>query len=113
MVQFHKPEVGEGATVSYPQDSYPYVVTSVSPSGKTIGVKPVTTVDKSTGHEPARYDGPFPVWSHTYTPEELQALVREDAPEQTVRWSAKGGYWTCAGTVFQVGTAHYHRNYSY
>ena len=104
------PEVGMGVTLHYPQDSYPYVISRVSDSGKTIWVKRVKTVDNSTGHSPAYYEGPFPVWSHTYTPQELVDLVVPGTPERLVRlgkygWGGKNDY--------TVGTARFHRNYSY
>ncbi len=106
------PQVGEGMTLRFPQDSYPYVIVRVSDSGKTVWAKPVKTVDKSTGHEPARFDGPYPVWSHTYTSEELAELVETEAPERAIRLS-KHGYWTSRGLDFGMGEARYHRNYSY
>lgn len=106
------PQVGDGMTLCFPQDSYGYVVTRVSPSGKTVWVKPLEVVNKATGHEPTRYDGPFPVWSHDYTEEERRTMVREDAPERMVRLS-KHGYWTSNGLDFAAGGARYHRNYSY
>lgn len=106
------PQVGDGMTLCYPQDSYPFVVVRVSESGKTVWVKPLETVDKTTGHEPARFDGPFPVWSHLYTDEERRTMVRENAPERAVRLS-KHGHWTSKGSDFAAGGARYHRNYSY
>lgn len=104
--------VGEGMTLQYPQDSYPYVIVRVSPSGKTAWVKRVKAVDLSTGHEPAYFEGPFPVWSHTYTAEELQSMVMEDAPELPVRRGKHGG-WAHKGTPFSARGAVFHRNYSY
>lgn len=109
-------QVGDGMTMSLPQDMYPYVVTRVSASGKTVWVKPVRSVDKSTGHEPARFDGPFPIWSHVYTAEELQELVYADVEERAVRLvkaSGVGHYWTSKGATFHSGGAQYYRNYSY
>ena len=109
-------QVGDGMTMSLPQDMYPYVVTRVSASGKTVWVKPVRSVDKSTGHEPARFDGPFPIWSHVYTAEELQELVYADVEERAVRLvkaSGAGHYWTSNGATFHSGGAQYYRNYSY
>lgn len=104
------PEVGMGVTLRYPQDTYPYVITRVSPSGKTIWVKPLEGVSKATGHSPARYDGPYPVWSHTYTAEELVSMVRADAPERRVNKVKHG--WASHGTPYSIGKATFHRNYS-
>lgn len=106
------PQVGDGMTLHYPQDSYPYVIVRVSDSGKTVWAKPLQIVDKTTGHEPARFDGPWPVWSHTYTDEERATMVEENAPERAIRLS-KHGYWTSRGSDFSMGAARYHRNYSY
>lgn len=108
--EFVKPEIGEGATLHYPSDSYPYVVVSTSATGKTVDVLPVRTVDRTTGHEPAYFNGPWPVWSHTYTPEELQELKREGAQKITVRYTKNG--WTAGGSRFTMGKARYHRNYA-
>jgi hypothetical protein len=108
----YQPQVGDGMTMAYPQDMYPYVITRVSPSGKTVWVKPLELVSKDTGHEPARFDGPFPVWHHIYTAEERQTMVR-DLPEIRVNRSRDGLRWTAGATPFLRGDACYHRNYSY
>ena len=110
--EFVKPEVGQGVTVHYPQDSYPYVIVEVSASGKTIKIQGVKPVSRATGHEPARFDGPFPVWSHTYTPEELQELKYENTIPWTIRWTPQNG-WGGKRKLYTVGEARYHRNYSY
>lgn len=107
------PKVGDGMTIEYPQDRYPLMVTRVSPSGKTAWVKSVRTVDRSTGHEPDRFDGPFPIWDHTYTAEELAELVNEAAPEMMVRRSRDGLSWSLNGTHVSSGGATFKRNYSY
>lgn len=126
MEQEIQPAVGMGATVYYPQDRYPMVITRVSESGKTFWAVPLKTVSLTTGHEPARFDGPFPVWSHVYTDEELVSLAY--TPEELALKS--GGYyagagtverrvtltkrgWTSGGTHIEPGKATYHRNYSY
>lgn len=103
------PVVGMGATMVYVQDTYGYVITEVSESGKTIKIQRLATVDTSTGHKPAYYEGPFPVWSHDYTPDEMEAM-REGVTE-VARLTKRG--WSARGTLVQIGTAHYHRNYSY
>lgn len=105
------PEVGMGVTLMYPQDRYGFVIIRVSPSGKTIWIAPLKGVDLSTGHQPARYDGPFPVWSHTYTDEERASMILEGAPERQVRLGKRG--WASHGTPYSVGQAVMHRNYSY
>lgn len=106
------PEVGDGATLCFPQDRYPYVITRVSDSGKTFWAKRLKEVNLSTGHEPARHEGPWPVWTHVYSDEERQTMVEENTPEIMVRLS-KHGYWTSKGLDFALGDAVYHRNFSY
>ena len=120
------PVVGMGATLHFPQDTYPYVIVAVSKSGKSATIERLHTVDKSTGHEPSRFDGPFSVWDHVYTPEELQAhrytkeeIERFEAARvytgekflTTIRLGKNG--WGYKGLRFTVGTARYHRNFSY
>lgn len=109
----YQPQVGDGMTLYYPQDRYGYVITRVSPSGKTVWVKPLREVSRATGHEPARHDGPWPVWTHTYTDEERQTMQVEGAPEQRVNRSRDGLSWSMNGLPMARGGAMYHRNYSY
>lgn len=104
------PEVGMGATLHYPQDAYPYVISRVSPSGKTIWVKRLDTVSTATGHEPAYFEGPFPVWHHEYTAAERVAFLRASTDEYMVR---KGKYGWGGKKDFTIGKAIYHRNFSY
>lgn len=105
------PAPGAGATAHYPQDEYPFVITRVSGTGHTFWMIPLTEVDRSTGHEPSRFEGPFPVWDHTYTPSELLSLRRDDASEVAVARTASG--WSRDGVPVTVGSARYYRNYSY
>lgn len=108
---WREPVVGMGATLLYPQDRYGYVITRVSPSGKTVWVQPLAPVSAETGHEPARYDGPWPVWSHTYTDAERDTMRQEHGAERQVRLTKRG--WQSNGTPFAIGAARYHRNYSW
>lgn len=101
-----------GATLLFPQDRIPYVVIAATKSGKSLTAVRLATVDLTTGHKPARYDGPFPVWSHFYTDEERRTM-RLEGNEVTLRWSEKKQRYTNGGTPFSVGTAQYHRNHSY
>jgi hypothetical protein len=111
--------VGTGITRHLPQDSYGYVVVSVSASGKSAKVVQMPT-PMELGHEVSRYDGPFPVWSHTYTQDELDAQVLAARPMGAVRnislrkdgsWRFAGEYGT--GTALNVERATYYRNHSY
>lgn len=104
-----------GATRCYPQDRYPLWVMGVSKSAKTIYYTPVRSVDATTGHEPARYDGPFPVWDHDYTQDEIVRFADNSNPDlaRPARWSEKRNCYIDNGTPVKVGVANYHRNYSY
>lgn len=108
----YQPQVGDGMSYVYPQDRYPLVITRVSASGKTVWVKPLRTVDRSTGHEPDRFDGPYPIWDHDYTAEERERFREDAAPERQVRRSPDGLSWSSYGTPVARG-ARYFRNYSY
>lgn len=120
--------VGMGATEVYPQDRYPYVITKISESGKTVTLEPLHTVSTKTGHSPARFSGQFPVWDHEYSPEELESFQYSEEEKQrylnahvttekfpiTVRLTKRG--WRRGGqngTPFILGTARYLRDYSY
>jgi len=103
-----------GATLFYPQDRYGYVVIDSTKSGKTLTIMRLETVDMTTGHTVDHFDGPFPVWSHTYTEDEMRTMRRLGT--ETIKWSEpRKGYMRGGrkGTPFLVGVAQYHRNYSY
>lgn len=103
-----QPEVGMGATLLYPQDRYPYVITAVT--AKTITVQRVETVSTKTGHSPSHYNGPYPVWSHTYTAEELDNLAIDG--ERRAYLHRDGRYYL-GRTPLLVGEAIYHRDFSW
>lgn len=103
------PEIGGGATMAAGNDSYPYVISRVSPSGKTIWILPVKVVNSTTGHSPAAYGGGRPIWNHTYTDEELATMVRTDVPERMARLG-KDGRWRSNGAGVGVGSAVYYRD---
>lgn len=103
-----------GATLFYPQDRYGYVVIDATKSGKTLTVMRLETVDKSTGHEVAYFEGPYPVWSHTYTDQERREMRRLGT--ETLKWNERQQRYMRGGrkgTPFLVGEAQYHRNFSY
>ena len=52
------PKVGDLATLYYPSDRYPFIVTAVSPNGSKLTLEELAPA----ASEPARYAGPFPVW---------------------------------------------------
>lgn len=106
-----QPEIGMGATLCYPDDRYPYVVTSVTKT--TIVVEPLVTVSKATGHPPTRMRGPFPIWDHAYSPDEMATLRHPDG--RSLRRRAhrrKDGRFYLHGTPLLVGEARYRRDYS-
>lgn len=103
---------GTALTLCYPQDRYGLVVVSATKArAKVIRLE---SVSKSTGHEPARFDGDFPVWHHEYTAEEIAAALEsaDDSDLMTATYGAKSG-WKLHGTRLAVGKAVYYRNYSY
>jgi len=110
--------VGDGMTMHYPNDAYPFVIVALSASGKTAKVRKLKPVDVTTGHHPDHLEGGFPVWSHTYTAEERASMMvvekddeGNDLEPRVVRLTKNG--WTSLGTPFTAGEAVYHRNYSY
>jgi len=109
--------VGDGMTLLAYNDSYPFVIVELSASGKTAKVRALKIVSASTGHEPARFEGGFPVWSHSYTAEERASMIVEENDDEgnevearTVRLTKNG--WISQGTRFSATGARYHRNYA-
>lgn len=107
-----RPQIGQGATLHYPQDTYGFVVTKVSDSGKTVTLAELVSPSLATGHTVDRHDGPFPIWDHTYTEDELKSMIDPQGKVTTIRLNKKGR-WASKGTPFTVGKARYYRNYSY
>lgn len=113
--------VGDGVTLHYPQDSYGMVV--VTATATTVKVAGMPTNPDWTGGVPARYDGPFPVWSHTYTDEQraeyLARVLADPEPRLRTFTLRKDGRWYEKGTPMRermylsTDGARYHRNHSY
>lgn len=103
------PVVDGGATMHYPDDRMPYVVVKVSPSGAKVTLAPVRIVDGTTGHRPAGDCNGFPVWDHTYTPEELHAMREEYTVTAHRR---KDGRYYSGGTRVTFDGARYYRNHA-
>lgn len=99
-----------GATEILPSDRYPYAVWSSTKTTYTL--KPLQDVSTKTGHEPKYFQGPFPVWDHVYTPEEIERFVLADAESVIVRKHKNGYYYSPQGIPFVIGTALYHRDFS-
>lgn len=112
MLNANDVKTGTPATICYPDDAYPAVV--VEATAKFATLVPVKTVSESTGHQPAYYNGSFPVWDHTYTEDEIKTLRRDNFPTTRVS-RRKNGRWYIVGTKVPVkmGEAHYRRNFAY
>lgn len=87
----------------------------VSVATRSVLLAPVKTVSHETGHTPARHEGPFPVWDHSYTQAEAEAMKiggNGNVVRATLR---KDGKWYIANTKTRVtfGEARYYRDYSY
>lgn len=104
--------VGTAASINFWQDIVPAVVTKVSKSGKTAFIQRIENVSLHTGHTPAHYNGPWPVWDHTYTEEEVANLPR--VGEETRISLRKDGQWKVSGSTATVtfGKARYRRDWS-
>jgi hypothetical protein len=107
------PVEGTHATIHYPQDSYPAVVVRATKSGKTAWIKTVVAASSIDSIEPSRYDGPWPVYDHTYTDEEVAEYTLHGAQETRVFLRKDGHYRTASGALVTFGSAHYYRNFSY
>lgn len=115
MTKKQRETLAVGATLCYPQDSYGYVVVKATKTGTVLYAERLKTPDLTTGHQPARFDGPWPVWDHNYTDEEIAVggALRADTGRVRLTWSEKKQCFTQGGTPVYVGKARYHRNYSY
>jgi hypothetical protein len=107
------PLVGMGASKLYPQDTYPMRIVKVSDTGHAIWVLPVRSVSTVTGHTPAGSCNGFPVWDHTYTDAELEALTETHVEPAKATRRGDGTYRLAGGqTQIGVGYARYFRNYA-
>lgn len=115
--KFQHLKVGQGVTLCYPQDRYGYVV--VKATAKRATVVALATPDASKGDEPARFDGPFPVWDKTYSEEELSAAlaayqaVGSRYPARTIAMHKDGRWWMGGDSPVAIWGANYYRNYSF
>lgn len=95
------PKVGDLATLYYPQDRYPYIVTAVSPTGSKVTLAEL----KPASDVPARYRGPWPVWDCDGDPTALTG--------RTITAFRKGDDTYGDGPVPVVfGHARYYRDWS-
>lgn len=106
VLQLVPPDINDLATLVLPQDSYPYVV--VATSGRVVTLKAIRLVDTTTGHQPAKMVGGFPIWDHVYTAEEAKALETNKV-ERAVR--GNNGEYAIDGAAVYFGTGHYYRDF--
>jgi hypothetical protein len=96
---------GMGATLCYPEDKVPYVVTAIK--GNTVIVQSVNSDDLPKSGD---CNG-FPVFDHTFTAEELEAR-KVPQTAVTLRCHKDGRWYNSGGTRFVIGYARYFRNYA-
>lgn len=113
MTETIQPYPGMGATLLYPSDRYPAVITAVNQTGTEIEIEPLRDVGTDTGHAPDHFNGDYPVWDHTYTAAEITDLrIKNNRAKYTARLRKDGKFYTKGGTPILVGTARYYRDYS-
>lgn len=92
-------KVGDGATLFVGSDCYPYHISRISPSGKTVWVKRAdyTRTDSNGFSESQEYE---------ITP-------REDASEEKITYSKKYGKWMSHGRVYSLKFARAYQDPSF
>lgn len=104
-----QPAVGMGATLCYPQDKYPLLITKVT--AKTICVRMVhTSGDTAPDIKPADRCNGFPVFDYQYSAEELQKAAYGEEIRCYKRQNNR--YYTKGGSPIALGFARYYRNYA-
>lgn len=106
------PEIGMGASLLYPQDTYGYVVTDTGKGGKWVHLfrldfERLPEADR----KPVRFEGPWPVFAHEFTDAERADLRLRGSDGRA--YLRKDGYYYLAGTRIILGKAVYYRNHSY
>lgn len=96
--------VGKGATLFFPQDRYPYVITAVSKTGGKL-----TLVGLDT--HPIPVEKGTMICSHIYTPEEMATMQTREVIHAYRR--KDGNYYVGDGCPVGIGKAFYYRNYAY
>jgi hypothetical protein len=113
-------EPGDGVTIAYPQDRYGYAV--AERKGRTVTLVPLPTAPEDLGGKPAGSTGPWPVWTHRYTPAQIARALESAGPDRgrlyPRRYSLrKDGLWkpvgaAYAGSALRTDAAIHHRDYS-
>lgn len=107
-------KVGDAATMCYPQDLYPMVVTAVSPTGSKITLTRLnymTPAEREAGHlTPDGNHNGFPVYDRTIG----VATAPVDAERtETAYWSSANACYMIGGlTPVRLGVARYRRDWS-
>lgn len=99
--------VGDLATLIFPEDQYPYAVTTVSPQGHKITLLAIATDDVKA----ARHDGPFPILDARWAPGDEYTTT--PGSEVTAYRDAHGRYRISGQLPLLIGTARFYRNYKY
>jgi hypothetical protein len=102
-----EPKVGMGATLYYPDDRYGYVVTRVSPSGKTITVRALETPNRDTPNVRFDMSNPFGIVSLQYSDSQRETMQTGDHRSAHLR---KDGCYYLSDSPLILGSAVYYRN---
>jgi len=95
------PHVGDLATLHYPADNYPYIVTAVSANGAKVTLAELAPAAAT----PARFAGPYPVWDCDGDPARPTGHVVN-------AYRNNFGYAVGRSTPISFGRARYYRDYS-
>lgn len=99
-------QVGDLATLCYPQDLYPYIVTKVSPGGRKVTLSAIG----HAGIAPAALHNGFPFFDHSFSTDEARHLVQPDST--LVAYLGANGYSVDGFTPIALGVARYRRDWS-
>ena len=101
-----EPYVGMTATINYPQDKEPAVITDILNNGDTLVLAPLDTHDL----QPVRTCNGFPVFDSTLDQEE--ELTRVSSVRYRVHKNKMGIFVTQSGCWVILGVARYYRNFA-
>lgn len=96
------PKVGDLATLCYPQDRYPYLVTAVSATGTKVTLAEL----ERAAEAPARFAGPFPIWDCDGDP------ATRTGRTVIAHRQGNGRYAVAGSTPIIFGQARYYRDHS-
>jgi hypothetical protein len=98
-------KVGDHLTYCYPADQYPAVVVAVNGNEVRCAEIDIRFI------KPSHFEGPFPVFSHRLTDEEVKAHV---IPDRTFGLRRRAGHYEAGNrsATVVVGRATYYRNHA-